>query len=169
MEIRDAKPSDAEAIRAVHSNSIKELGTEAYSEEQVDAWAQGCESADYTSAIEAEVMAFVVAEIDDDVMAFGSLKFVSPDEYEADVDAEVTGVYVHPSVAREGVGTRIYLELEERARAPDIQTLGLSASLNAVPFYEKHGYERVREYTHEFSSHESTGVTGVVIEMKKEF
>ncbi|XVH33258.1 GNAT family N-acetyltransferase (plasmid) [Haloferacaceae archaeon DSL9] len=83
------------------------------------------------------------------------------------MDAEVTGVYVHPSVARQGVGTRIYTELERRARTHDVQTVGLSASRNAVAFYEAHGYERVREYTHAFSSHESTGVTGTVVEMKK--
>ncbi|MFC4440176.1 MULTISPECIES: GNAT family N-acetyltransferase [Natrialbaceae] len=109
METCDAKPSDTEAVRAAHSNSTTRLETEAYSEEQVNAWAQGCESADYTSAIESEESAFVVAEVDGKVVAFGSLKFASPDAYEADVDAEVTGVYVHPSVAREGVGTRTYV------------------------------------------------------------
>ncbi len=40
-------------------------------------------------------------------------------------------------------------------------------TLHAVPFYEWHGYERVREYMHEFSSHESIVVTGTVVEMKK--
>jgi hypothetical protein len=45
---------------------------------------------------------------------------------------------------------------------------GRPASLNAVPFYELHGYERVREHDHEFSGHGSTGVTGTVVEMKKE-
>ncbi|RDI69873.1 GNAT family N-acetyltransferase [Halopelagius longus] len=168
MEIRDARPSDADAVRATHSDSIEGLGTEAYSDKQVDAWAEGCESADYTPAIESEKSEFVVAEADGKVVAFGSLKRAPPEGYEADVDAEVTGVYVHPSVARDGVGTRIYEELERRARARDVRTLGLSASLNAVPFYENCGYERIREYAHEFSSHESTGVTGVVVEMKKE-
>ena len=166
MRIRNAVPADAEAVRDVHYHSIKELGTEPYSQEQVDAWARGCESADYTAAIEAEKVEFVVADNDDTVVAFGSLKLTPPAGYEVDVDAEVTGVYVHPSVARQGIGTRIYTELERRARTSGVQMLGLSASLNAVPFYEAHGYERVREYTHEFSSHESTGVTGSIVEMK---
>lgn len=83
------------------------------------------------------------------------------------VDAEVTGVYVHPSVARQGVGTKLCTELERATREAGFQTLGLSATLHAVPFYDWHGYEQVREYTHEFSSYESTGVTGTVVEMKK--
>jgi putative acetyltransferase len=167
MRIREAVPADAESIRDVHYHSIVELGTEAYSQEQVDAWAQGCDSADYTAAIEADEVEFIVAEDDSAVVAFGSLKLAPADEYEADVDAEITGVYVHPSVARHGVGTHIYAELEQRARMHAVQMLGLSASLNAVSFYEAHGYERVREYSHEFSSHKSTGVTGMVVEMKK--
>lgn len=167
MRIRDAKPADSEAIREVHATSITELGREAYTDEQVAAWAQGCESADYTAAIEADEIEFIVAEGDDGVVGFGSLKLAPPDSYDAPVDAEVTGVYVHPSVAREGVGSRLYTELEQRARGHGVQHLGLLASRNAVPFYDSHGYERVTEQTHEFSSHESTGVTGVVVEMEK--
>ncbi|MFC6826079.1 GNAT family N-acetyltransferase [Halopelagius fulvigenes] len=168
MRTRDATPADADAIRTVHYRAIEELGPRAYSREQVDAWAEGCESADYVSAIEANEREFIVAELDGEVEAFGSLKLLPPDGYEADVDAEVTGVYVHPSAVRRGVGTSVYSELERRARTHNVRTLGLSASLNAVSFYEARGYVRVREYTHEFSGHESTGVTGTVVEMKKE-
>lgn len=117
--------------------------------------------------MEADELVFVVAEIDGDIVAFGSLKLATSGAYEAHVDAEATGVYGHPSVARQGVGTRIYTELERRARTRDAQMLGLSASPNAAPFYEAHGYERVSEYTHEFSTRESTGAMGTVVAMKK--
>lgn len=168
MIVREAEPADAEEIRRVHYASIRELGTQAYSQEQVEAWASGCESADYTSVVESDELECVVAEADGEIVGFGTLKIGTPAEYEAEADAEVTGVYVHPSAAREGVGTRIYTDLERRARSHDVQVLRLSASRNAVSFYEAHGYERVREYTHEFSSHESTGVTGEVVEMRKD-
>lgn len=167
MSVRDAVPADAEAIRTVHAESIRKLGRDAYSQEQIEAWVRGCESADYTETIEAEGTETVVAEDDGTVVGFGTVTFTAPEGYDADVDADVTAVYVHPSADREGVGTRIYRELEERARRRGVQTLGLWASLNAVPFYETHGYERVTEHSHEFSSHESTGVTGTVVEMKK--
>jgi hypothetical protein len=39
----------------------------------------------------------------------------------------------------------------------------LTASLNAMPFYEQHGYERLREQRHEFGDE----VTGRVVEMRK--
>jgi putative acetyltransferase len=166
VTLRDATPADSEAIRAVHRTSITELGSDSYTQEQVDAWAQGCDSADYTAAIEA--LAYIVAERDGEIVGFGSLNLTRPEGYEAAVDAEITGVYVHPDHSREGIGTELYTELEQRARAEDIGTLGLKASRNAVPFYEHHGYERITEHDHEFSSHESTGVTGTIVEMAKE-
>ena len=168
MRVRDATTEDAEVVRNVHSESITELGREGYEERQVAPWKNGCESADYSSIIEAEVSEFVVAEQNGAVVAFGSATFEPPEGYEAMVEAEVTGVYVHPSVVRTGVGSAVLTAIERRARERDTTTLGLSASLNAVPFYEVQGYERVTERTHEFSSSESTGVTGRVVEMKKE-
>jgi putative acetyltransferase len=167
VEIRPATPADAESVRHVHHASIEGLGPSAYTQEQVDAWARGCESADYVAAITSDDLYFIIAEDDEEVLGFGSLCFESPPEYEASVDAEITGVYVNSSVTRNGVGTAILTSLEQEARGRDNRTLGLSASLNAVPFYEHHGYKRVRAYTHEFSSSASTGVEGKVIEMKK--
>ena len=167
MKVRDVTPADAEAVRTVHYASIIGLGPDAYEQRQVEAWASGCGSADYETAIKADVLSYVVADRDGVVVGFGSLKWEALDGYEADVGAEVTAVYVLPSVAREGVGTEIYAELERQAREEGVTVLGLSASLPAVPFYEAHGYDRVSEYDHEFSSHEATGVTGRVVRMKK--
>ncbi len=184
MHVREATTADAEAVRTVHHESITGLGPAAYSDEQVEAWARGVEDADYEAAITDDDAHFVVAERDgedngpddegrddhgDDapaIVAFGSLSLSAPEDYEADVDAEVTGVYVHSGVARQGVGTAVLSDLERRARAEGVGALGLSASLNAVAFYEDRGYERVRAYDHEFSAALSTGVEGTVVEMR---
>lgn len=168
MNVRNATPADAETIREIHRASIERLGLAAYTQEQVDAWARGCESADYEKPITSDEFYFIVAEDDNEILGFGSLCFDAPSEYEAFAAVEITGVYVHPSVTRSGVGTALLTSLEQEARGRGNQTIGLSASLNAVPFYEHHGYERIRAYTHEFSSEESTGVEGKIIEMRKE-
>lgn len=165
MNVREATPDDADAVRAVHRESITGLGPDAYDDEQVEAWARGTEDADYEAAIAGDGH-FVVAEDGDEVLAFGSLSLSEPDDYEADVDAEVTGVYVRPEVARQGVGSAVLADLEQRARTAGAETLGLTATLNALAFYEAHGYERVREFSHEFSAHLSTGVEGTVVEMR---
>lgn len=152
-------------MREVHRRSIEGLGPAAYDPEQVAAWVAGCGSADYAARI-ADADAFLVAERES-VVGFGSLSLGAPEEYEDDPDAEVTGVYVLPRVAREGVGSALYGALEHRARSAGVEMLGLWASRNAVGFYETRGYERVRTLDHEFSAHEDTGVTGTVVEMTK--
>lgn len=86
------------------------------------------------------------------------------DYFQTTVGGEITATYVHPSVAREGIGSAIYSELEEYAWGSDVASLGLWASLPAVPFYRAHGYTKVAEHTYEFHD----GVDGTVVEMRKE-
>lgn len=167
MNIREATRADSEVVREVHRESIEGLGPQAYDQEQIEAWASGCESADYSSAIESDDLYYIVAEENGECLGFGSLLAESPDGYEAAADAEITGIYVHPSVARDEVGTALLTNVEQKARDRGFQTLGLTASLNAVPFYEYHGYEQVGKHAHEFSSHESNGIEGEVVEMYK--
>ena len=166
MEIRDATDDDASAIRQVHEASIRGLGPEAYDDRQVEAWATGCASADYAASIDEDGNEFVVAEDDGTILGFGSLSH-DASGYPIEVDAEVTAVYVAPSVARNGVGTAILDEVETRARARGAERLVLTASKNAVSFYQRHGYVRHRSIQHEFSPGASTGVTGTVVEMVK--
>lgn len=166
VTVREATPEDGETIRAVHRESILGLGPAAYDRDQVEAWAAGCADADYAAGIEGEDP-FLVATEGDDIVGFGSLSVGPPENYAVDVDAEITGVYVRPSVAGRGVGSALLAALEERARAAGVDRLGLTASANAVDFYESRGYERVRIYRHEFSAERSTGVTGRVVEMER--
>lgn len=167
LAVREATLRDREAIRTVHRESILGLGPAAYDEEQVEAWAAGCAGADYASGIEGEEP-FLLATVGEEVVGFASLSVGVPERYAADVDGEVSGVYVHPTHAGRGVGSRLLAAIEERAREAGIARLGLTASANAVGFYDSRGYERVRAYAHEFSADRSTGITGRVVEMVRE-
>jgi len=121
MDVREATSDDVNGIQHVHSDAIMELASAFYNQEQVEAWAKPVESANYDP--ESEDYYYVVAEDDEQIVEFGSLRFDSPDGYEAAVDGEITGVYVHPKVAREGVGSRILSVLEEKARECGLATL----------------------------------------------
>lgn len=167
MNLREAGPDDVAAVRDVHEAAIRGLGPAAYDDEQVEAWAAGCESAEYGDITDPESR-FVVVETDDgDVVGFGCMRFDPGEEYEIDADAEVTGMYVHPDVAGDGVGTAILADLEDAAADRGGELVVLTASLNAVDFYEHRGYERALSMDHEFSAAESTGVTGTVVVMRK--
>lgn len=167
-EIRTATAEDAPAIREMHERSIRELGAEGYGEDQVDAWARGATDADYETVIESDSSDVVVAERDGNVVGFGTLVHEEPDEYDADVDAEITAVYVDPVVSRRGFGSALYRELERRAREAGHEALGLWSSRNAVDFYDDHEFESVTEHEHTFSPEGEEAVTGTVLEMRKE-
>lgn len=161
VTVREAVPADRRAVRDVHLASIEGFGGEAYDERQVEAWAHDRSPDAYP--IETPETYFVVAAADDRVVGFGWLQPDAGDYFERPVDGEITAVYVHPSVARRGVGSRLYDALEAHARNLAVESLGLWASRNAVPFYEAKGYRRVTEHVHEFHD----GVEGTVVEMCK--
>lgn len=163
VSIREAEPADAETIREVHLASIRVLGREAYTKGQVEAWAHDRDPGDYP--IDEAGTDLLLAERDDCLLGFGWLHH-EPDEYfSVDPDGKIGAVYVRPGVDREGIGSTIYEGLEERARAAGFDSLALWASMNAVPFYQAHGYETVREVSYEFDD----GVEGPVLEMVKRF
>lgn len=161
MEVREATSADTDRIRSVHLASVTELAARDYSPAQIEAWTEPIETATY-DAIEAGDASVVVAEAAD-VVGFGSVSLASREGYAEPVDGEITGVYVHPDAVREGVGSRLLAALESRARTDGSHRVGLVASTNAVPFYEYHGYEQVRERTHRFGAE----VEGPAVEMRK--
>jgi len=162
MQIRPGTPADAEAVLEAHNAAIEELGAAVYDDEQVAAWSAGHSPDDYE--FDADDRYVVVAEIDGAVRGFGSLSYHPGEHLTAAVDGEVTGMYVHPEVAGEGVGTALLEHLETRARERELGALGMWSSMNAVPFYEAQGYERVAERVHEFGG----GITGRVLELRKD-
>lgn len=161
VEVREAEPTDADQIRAVHLASIEGVAGEEYDDVQVSAWAHDRDPEEYP--IESADTYFVVAEQDDRLIGFGWMIPVADEYFEATVEGEITAVYVHPSVARQGVGTRIYTELEAAARRKGVESLGLWASLNSVPFYDEHGYQHVTEQHIDFNGDRD----GTVVEKRK--
>ncbi|MCU4751107.1 GNAT family N-acetyltransferase [Halobacteria archaeon AArc-curdl1] len=146
VTVRPAQPTDGEALVAVHVAAIRELGSSAYDDEQIEAWAAKKDPSGYP--VEEETAHFVVATRDDDVVGFGHLALDA---------AEIRAVYVHPDHARDGVGTTILEHLERTALDAGLEDLSLLASKNAVEFYERHGWT-----SGEWVDHESTG--GVTLE-----
>ncbi len=135
--------------------SIRAFGPAAYDERQVTAWAH---VDDPVYPVDDPGQLLLVAEVDgedgeavdgddgdesDGAPVFAGVGHVAPAE------EEVYAVYVHPDHAREGVGTALLEELEAAARDRGCDRLGLTASRNAVPFYEAAGYERTGSVEHD--------------------
>lgn len=154
--VRPAAPADAPEILALHVASIRAFGPEAYDETQVAAWADKDGGPDrYPIGDDGHYL--VVAERDGSVAGYGHL---------VPSDHEVRAVYVRPEHAGEGVGSAILDRLEARARERDADEVTLWASLNAVGFYERRGYDSVRETAVE-KEYDGRPVTLSVVRMRK--
>jgi putative acetyltransferase len=156
VRVRAARPDDRPRIRECHVAAIRAFGPDAYDDRQVAAWADKDDpEEDYP--VEESGHHLVVAEREDTVVGYGHL---------VPTQGEIRAVYVHPSAARDAVGTAILDALEARARDLALDDLRLWASLNAVGFYEQAGYERVGRET-VMKIHDGQNVDIEVVEMAK--
>lgn len=156
VRVRPGRAADAVAVRDVHVAAIETFGPAAYDDEEVAAWAERDDGEEEPSidGLDDPAVVFVVAEEQGSIVGFGRL---------AIDDSEVTAVYVHPDAARTGVGSALLAYLEGYARGTGLDTVTLVASVNAVEFYERAGYERVATVSHETSA----GVELDCVEMRK--
>lgn len=133
--VRPATSTDTPAMRALHTAAVRELGRMAYDPDQVEAWAAPDADRDGFPFDDPDHY-LVVAIRNGDVVGFGQLHLP---------ECKVFADYVHPDHARQGVGSTLLTHLEGYARGRGLARLELTASMNAVGFYERHGYEVVEE------------------------
>lgn len=156
VRVRPAIPEDASAMRALHTAAVRDLGATAYDDAQVEAWAAPDVDRDGFPFDDPDHH-LVVATREGDVSGFGMLH--APER-------EVVADYVHPDHARRGVGSTLLAHLEGYARGLGFDHLELTASRNAVAFYEHHGYSVVEE-TELDMEHRVEGVSLPVAVMEK--
>lgn len=185
VTIRPARVEDAEAMLAISEASIREFGADHYSPRQVDSWARAPEGAEpYEVSIRDDTRLVVIAERENRANRdapreraatnrAGSGRWGRSASRAGGVvgwgrldknDGEVSAMYVHPDHARQGVGSALLEHLLRVAREEGLQRVHLMASLNAVVFYERAGFEAMGETVQETSG----GVAIECVEMEKE-
>jgi putative acetyltransferase len=127
--VRAATTGDAEAIYDVHVAAIRDVCGPFYDPEQIAAWTANKEPSGYLEPIAKQV--FLVGVMDEKVVGFGQLA--------ADAGT-VHAMYVRPDRIRQGIGSALLEAIEAAARDRRLARLDLRATINAVPFYERHGY-----------------------------
>ena len=104
LNIRRAREEDSELIWQIHARAIKEICSEYYLPEEIEAWIGFRTPEDYKESLRSKE--FFVAEENDVVIGFGTLNAESN---------EIEAIYVSPDVVRRGVGLKILRRLEARA------------------------------------------------------
>lgn len=127
--LRPFMPADTMALRELFAQSIEELTSEDYTEDQRLAWVTKAEDAQaFADRLQQAVT--IVVEVESEVLGFASLK----DNTILDM------LYVHPYAAGQGVGTALADALERLAAARGAKEITVDASDTAQPFFEERGY-----------------------------
>jgi putative acetyltransferase len=127
--LRPMLAEDTPMLAAIFAASIEELTGDDYSEAQQEAWVQAAEDEEAFGKRLAGQLT-LIATIQSSPVGFASLKGAD----------HIDMLFVHPSVAGQGVATMLIDALEKLAGARGAKTLTVDASDTAEPLFRKRGY-----------------------------
>ncbi len=132
--IRPARAGDAEAIFAVTKASVTGLALSHYSPAQIAGWMGDRTPETYRA--EAASGRIKVAEREGSVVGYVDA-----------IPGELTRLVLLPEAAGQGLGKALFVIGLAEARKGHSGPLRIEATLNAVPFYARHGFRKVGEST----------------------
>ena len=129
-DIRAATEADCEAIYRIQVAAIRALPIGTHGKDGIEKGLAGQEPSVYARSMSEEL--FIVAELDDVIVAWGALNIPK---------REITNVFVDPAFHRQRLGTAIIARLESLAEDATIETVQLQATGTAIGFYLVNGYQ----------------------------
>lgn len=146
-EIRTAEPDDATHILDMHHDSVHSLAKTHYPQGKLDSWSPPPTSErihNLANKLQSGDELGHVAEYDGKIIGYAALV---PDK------KEIRAVYVSPEWVHQGVGKALLTTVMKQAISEfGIEELTLSSSLNAIAFYQRHGFEIIEMRDHCMSS-----------------
>ena len=134
MTIRRIGMDDHSNVRYLHIKSMTAQSVDALSEVEIAAFVACVNSPGYSDCLMAE----------DVFGAFVDGQLVGTASWHVNGDdgrtARISSVFVDPMFNRLGIGGHLLAEVEARASQSGFDHFGISATINAVPFFEKLGY-----------------------------
>jgi putative acetyltransferase len=134
ITIRQATSNDLGEVAQLFRETIEVVNAKDYSPEQINVWKIGASKKERWLNKFSEQY-FLVAEIDNKLAGFGSITH----------DGYLDFMYVSKNHQSIGIATEIYNELEKFARANQLDKISSDVSITAKPFFEKKGFEMIRE------------------------
>lgn len=138
MIIRPAVVSDTEKIAKTHKASIEAICSSSYNSKSIAGWVEILSPTIYEDAIEHKVM--ILAEENGEILGLGILDLAQ---------GEIGAIYVHPKAKGTGYGRKLLQELESIALKNKVNQLTLYSTINALGFYQHHGYISINKTFHE--------------------
>jgi len=127
--LRPFLPADVPLLAAIFGAAIMDLTGDDYSDAQQQAWAGVAEDeAAFGQRLAGQLT--LIATLQNSPVGFTSLRGAD----------QIDMLYVHPSVAGQGVGAMLCDALEKLAGARGTKSISVDASDNAVEFFTRRGY-----------------------------
>ena len=126
MKVRRYEIGDTEQIIQLFYNTIHAVNIRDYTKAQVNAWTSvNMDVEVWTNSLKSKFT--YVAEKDGKIIGFGELE----------ANGHIDRFYCHKDFQGQGVGTKIFEQIELTARDLKINKLFVEASITAKPFFEK--------------------------------
>jgi putative acetyltransferase len=130
MRVRKLEPGDVPAVAALFTETVRSINARDYGPEQLEAWApRPPDVVVWERSLSGRTA--VVAEVDGEVAGFGDLGD----------GGYLDRLYVHRDHQRTGVATALVEALEAEAARRGAAEVTADASITALPFFERRGYE----------------------------
>jgi putative acetyltransferase len=126
--LRPFLAADTPVLAAIFAAAIGELTGDDYTEEQQEAWMAVAEDEEFGRRLAADLT--LIATMQNSPVGFASLRGKD----------HIRMLYVHPSVARQGVASMLVDALEKLAGGRGAEKLTVDASDSAAEFFRKRGY-----------------------------
>jgi putative acetyltransferase len=126
--LRPFLAADTPMLAAIFEASIQELTGDDYNEAQQEAWAAVAEDEEFGRRLAADLT--LIATLQNSPVGFASLRGKD----------HIRMLYVHPSVAGQGVASMLVDALEKLAGSRGAKSLIVDASDTALGFFKKRGY-----------------------------
>jgi putative acetyltransferase len=135
MNIRPATGEDINDLSLLYHNTITFVNAKDYSPSQTQAWAST--SARKSALLKrVDTQVFLVA-VSDDQQLIGFITY--------DPVGYLDMLYVDKDFQRKGVAQKLWDNIKERAVNDGIKKITTDASITALPFFKRQGFELVKE------------------------
>jgi putative acetyltransferase len=129
IAVRPILPSDISMLAEIFRASIEELTSDDYSTDQQQAWvARADDEEAFAKHLAGQLT--LLGTVDGSPVAFASLKN----------NQEIDMLYVHPAVARQGIGSMLVDALEKLAASRGAARLTAEVSDSAHDFFKQRGF-----------------------------
>ena len=136
MKIRLAKDEDCVAIARLHRQTIRNVNSKDYTEDQVRAWSARTNANRFRNSA-GKCKRWVAIE-GDKVVGF----------CDHSLDGEFGGLYVHKDYIGKGIGSCLIKTAEDSLKKMGFKKVILKATVTAKDFYKKQGYKVIKKDLH---------------------